>query len=50
MPHGTGSRVTITTRMQPASFLKGLLMRLIARPRVNRNADRALDALTQIPA
>ena len=47
-PLGERTRVTLTSRQQPGNMLKGLLIRLIAAPRIARMMERSLDRLATV--
>ena len=47
-PEGTGSLVSLRVTMLPASFLKGLVMRLMASVRLGRSLGASLTALAEL--
>ena len=48
VPEGQASRVTLQVTLLPASFLKGLLLRLMARVRLGRSLGASLTALAEL--
>ena len=47
-PDGSGTRVVLTSVQEPASVLKGIVIRLFGKREVARTFDRSLDALMKL--
>jgi hypothetical protein len=46
LPDGNGTNVTLQSENYPANFIKGLLIRLIAKPRIDMAIKKSLEILS----